>query len=85
MTNLTIKNLIPPEKYTISDLDNGDFFFYPEDDNCLYVKCTLFNDARNYFALCMDTHSVMFGKVNNFEYNEEVIPIDKVELSLEVL
>jgi hypothetical protein len=74
--------MTPPEKYTISDLSDGDFFFYPEDNNCLYVKCTIVNDSRYYFALCMDTHNKKFGKVYSFNEDEEVIPVCNVELAL---
>lgn len=81
MTILTIKNLTPPEKYTISDLSDGDFFLYPADKNCLCVKCNIFH-ATGYFALCMEAHDVKFGKVFEFNSDEEVIPICNVELTL---
>jgi len=83
MTILTVKNMTPPEKYTISDLSDGDFFFYPEDNNSLYVKCAVVNDPRYSYALCIDTHNKkFFGQVYTFNDDEEVIPICNVELAL---
>jgi len=82
MTILTVTNMTFSEKYIINDLSDGDFFFYPEDDNCLFVKCTIVNDPCHCFALCMDTHNKKFGKVYCFDEDEEVIPICNVELVL---
>ena len=86
MTTVTIKDLTPPAEYRISDLSNGDFFLYTE-DNSLYVKCDIStvqrpSDDSWFYAICMDSSNSKFGKVFNFDDTDEIVPIDRVELTL---
>lgn len=87
MTTVTIKDLTPPAEYRISDLGNGDFFLYVDDDNRLYVKCDISavqhpSDKSWFYAICMDSSNGKFGKVFNFDDTDKIIPIDRVELTL---
>lgn len=87
MTTITITDLTPPTKYRISDLSNGDFFLYVDDDNRLYVKCDIStvqhpSDDSWFYAICMDSSNRKFGKVFNFDDTDKIVPIEKVELTL---